>query len=423
MGLSVRIIPSGETLNSGRRQTPSPYDDDQRYDDQRDGKLGGNTGTSSTQTSRSGGIGGSRTSSNRDTRDTYDQRTNGGYPQQDSRRSAGRQDEAVDDSIFPRPGAPPVLRRNTDNGAAGDISVTNPAKGEKTDDDAIVLNSALVSLNVSVTNRSGKSLSDLSEGEFEVYENGERQNIEFFSPSSAPFNLVLVLDLSGSIQDKLNVVKSAALKFLDVIGPQDKVAILTFTDKVRVVSSLSSNRDTLRKRVKSIGDAGGGTAFYEAMWFAIADTLRGTQGQRNAVVVMTDGVDSSLDRYDPLPTRVTFEQLARRLEESDVLVFPIYLDTEFDEVFRGNRSSSESYAIARVQLERLAELTGAQPFRAERVEDLSGVYKQVAAALRTVYSVGYYPTNAERDGSYHRVRVVVNRPDAAVRTRRGYYAK
>jgi VWFA-related protein len=256
-----------------------------------------------------------------------------------------------------------------------------------------------------------------------VYENGEQQRIEFFAPSSAPFNLVLVLDLSGSIQDKLNLVKSAASKFLDVIGPNDKIAVLTFTDQVRVVSPLSSNRDLVRKRIKTIDQATGGTAFYEAMWFAIVDTLRGTQGQRNAVVVMTDGVDSSLDRFDPLPSRVSYNQLARRLEETDALVFPIYLDTEFDEVFKGGRSSSESYAIARMQLERLAEITGGQAFRAETGDDLSGVYKQVAAAIRTIYSVGYYPLRSERDGSFHRVRVAVNRPDAAVRTRRGYYAK
>jgi Ca-activated chloride channel family protein len=79
--------------------------------------------------------------------------------------------------------------------------------------------------------------------------------------------------------------------------------------------------------------------------------------------------------------------------------------------------------VARDQLQRLSEITGGQIFKAEKVGDLSGVYKQVAAAIRTVYSIGYYPTNAEKDGTYRRVRVTVNRNDAAVRTRRGYYAK
>jgi VWFA-related protein len=421
MGLSVRIIPSGETLNSNRRQTPSPYDDDQGNQSQRDNTQGGVGGSTGTQTSKSGGIGGSRTTGGQDSNGSYDPRPSRSYPQPDTRRGVERQPPEDEDSssVFPKPGAPPVLRRNTDK----DDAESNGGAGPQPEDDAIVLNSSLVSLNVSVTNRSGSALANLSKGDFDVFENGELQKIEFFAPSSAPFNLVLVLDLSGSIQDKLNLVKSAASKFLDVIGTNDKVAVLTFTDQVRVVSPLSSNRDLVRKRIKTIDQATGGTAFYEAMWFAIVDTLRGTQGQRNAVVVMTDGVDSSLDRFDPLPSRVSYNQLARRLEESDALVFPIYLDTEFDEVFKGGRSSSESYAIARMQLERLAEITGGQSFRAETADDLSGVYKQVAAAIRTIYSVGYYPIRSERDGSFHRVRVAVNRPDAAVRTRRGYYAK
>jgi len=421
MGLSVRIIPSGETLNSNRRQTPSPYDDDQGNQNQRDNTLGGIGGATGTQSSKSGGIGGSRTTRGQDSNGSYDPRASRSYPQSDTRRGVERQPAEDDDSssVFPKPGAPPVLRRNTDKDDAESTGGASP----QAEDEAIVLNSSLVSLNVSVTNRSGSALANLSKADFDVFENGEQQKIEFFAPSSAPFNLVLVLDLSGSIQDKLNLVKSAASKFLDVIGPNDKVAVLTFTDQVRVVSPLSSNRDLVRKRIKTIDQATGGTAFYEAMWFAIVDTLRGTQGQRNAVVVMTDGVDSSLDRFDPLPSRVSYNQLARRLEESDALVFPIYLDTEFDEVFKGGRSSSESYAIARMQLERLAEITGGQAFRAETADDLSGVYKQVAAAIRTIYSVGYYPIRNERDGSFHRVRVAVNRPDAAVRTRRGYYAK
>jgi VWFA-related protein len=286
-----------------------------------------------------------------------------------------------------------------------------------------VLKSALVNLNVSVTNRSGQALANLRKEDFELAENGQQQQIEFFQAQSAPFNLVLVLDLSGSIKDKLDVVKSAALRFVDVLGPQDKVAVVSFTHEIRVVSQLTADRNELKRRIKSIEKPEGGTAFYETMWFTLADTLRGTRGQRNAVVVMTDGVDSSLDRYNPAPTRVTFEQLARRLEEADAMIFPVYLDTEYEEVFERGNSTSEAYSVARDQLERIAELTGGQMFKAEKAGDLSGVYKQVAAAIRTVYSVGYYPTNTDRDGTFRRVRVNVNRSDAAVRTRRGYYAK
>jgi len=317
---------------------------------------------------------------------------------------------------------PPELRRADDSSRDASRDDAAPAASGR-DEDAILLKAALVNLNVSVTNRAGVSLSNLKKDDFAVAENGETQKIEFFQSTAAPFNLVLALDLSGSIKEKLDLVKSAALRFIDVVGPQDKVAVVTFTDEIRVVSQLTSDREELKRRIKAIDKPQGGTAFYEAMWFAMMDTLRGTRGQRNAIVVMTDGVDSSLDRYNPMQTRVTFNQLGRRLEESDVIVFPIYLDTEYEEVFERGNSTSEAYAIARDQLDRLAELTGGQKFTAEKANDLSGVYKQVAAALRTVYSVGYYPTNPEKDGTFRRVRVVVDRPDAAVKTRKGYYAK
>lgn len=320
--------------------------------------------------------------------------------------------------------SPPELRRSEslESSKAANAEETHSVPTSR-DEDAILLKAALVNLNVSVTNRSGAALGNLTKEDFVVAENGEAQKIEFFQSTASPFNLVLALDLSGSIKEKLDVVKSAALRFLDVVGPQDKVAVVSFTDQIRVVSQLTADREELRRRIRMIDRSQGGTAFYEAMWFSLVDTLRGTHGQRNAIVVMTDGVDSSLDRYNPMQTRVSFNQLARRLEESDVLVFPIYLDTEYEEVFERGNSSSEAYAIARDQLDKLAELSGGQSFKAEKVGDLSGVYKQVAAALRTVYSVGYYPTNMEKDGTYRRVRVVVNRPDAAVRTRKGYYAK
>lgn len=321
-----------------------------------------------------------------------------------------------------RSGGPPVLRRNDDAPSSAAIN-SDAERASAPDEETVVLKAALVNLNVSVTNHAGVALANLKKEDFAVAENGEAQKIEFFQSTNAPFNLVLVLDLSGSIKDKLDVVKSAALRFIDVLSPKDKVAVVTFTDEIRVVSQLTEDREELKRRIKTIDQSRGGTAFYEAMWFSLADTLRGTRGQRNAIVVMTDGVDSSLDRYNPMQTRVSFNQLARRMEEADVIVFPIYLDTEYEEVFERGNSSSEAYAIARDQLERIAEISSGQMFRAEKAGDLAGVYKQVAAAIRTVYSVGYYPTNAEKDGTFRRVRVAVDRPDAAVRARKGYYAK
>lgn len=310
----------------------------------------------------------------------------------------------------------PALRR-------AEPAAKTPAPPERSlDEDAVVIETSLVNLNVSVVNRSGKSIPNLRKEDFRVFENGEPQKIEFFASTNAPFNLVLLLDLSGSMRDKIEVVKSAALRFLEVIGPQDKVAVVTFSSQVNVVSELTADRNFLAAAIRAIESPEGGTALYEALWLALTRVLDKTRGQRNAIVVLTDGVDSSLQQFGYRPTRVTFDRLARRLEESDVMVFPIYLDTEQEQVFELGNSTAEEYEIARSRLAQMAELTGGQMFHAKRTKDLAGVYEKVAAALRTVYSLGYYPAR-ERDGSYRRVRVTVNHPDAVVRTRRGYYAK
>lgn len=416
-GLRVRIIPSGTGLGSARDTGSSIYDQPDDQDAQVNNQSSSNSRSRSTQSQDYG-----NTQRPRSTYDDRDRQYN--PPARTSRTDDTANEPEVIASRNTRAGAPPVLRR--DNEAAAEPVLPAPSNDsarDNADEESVVLKAALVNLNVSVSNRSGQALANLKKEDFELAENGQQQQIEFFQAQSAPFNLVLVLDLSGSIKDKLDVVKSAALRFVDVLGPQDKVAVVMFTHEIRVVSQLTADRNELKRRIKNIEKPEGGTAFYETMWFTLADTLRGTKGQRNAVVVMTDGVDSSLDRYNPAPTRVTFEQLARRLEEADAMIFPVYLDTEYEEVFERGNSSSEAYSIARDQLERIAELTGGQMFKAEKVGDLSGVYKQVAAAIRTVYSVGYYPTNTERDGTFRRVRVNVNRSDAAVRTRRGYYAK
>lgn len=341
-----------------------------------------------------------------------------------SRYPSDADSDSGSSSNGPRSGSAPVLRRGGPAAdTSGGSSAASPEHRAGGVDEAITLESNLVNLSVGVTNRKGTAIGSLTKTDFEIFENNDPQAIEFFSANSTPFNLVLLLDLSGSIQGKLDVVKEAALHFLDVIGPHDRVAVVTFAGDIRVISQLTTDRNTLRKRIKTIDEAQGGTVFYEALWFALVDTLKDTKGQRNAVVAVTDGVDSSLSRVNPLPTRVSFERLARFLEESDAIVFPVYIDTEYEEVFERMNSTSEAYATSRIQLDRLAELSGGLMFQAKKMKDLSSVYDQVAAALRTVYSVGYYPTNGERDGSFRRVRVVVKRNDAVVRTRKGYYAK
>jgi VWFA-related protein len=328
----------------------------------------------------------------------------------------------------PAPGAinqdRPIARRN--NQPPADAPDNRPQKAADNGDngaDVIKIDTKLVNLSVSVLDRNGRAVTNLKDGDFQIFEDNVQQQIAHFESVNTPFNLVLLIDLSGSIIDKIDILRRAALKFIDVTRPEDKVAVVTFTRSVQVVSDLTNDRQLLRQRLQYMHMPRGGTAFYEAMWFTLDQIVKPVSAnERTAVVLLTDGVDNSISVTYPIPSRVTFEQILRKTQEANALVFPIYLDTENENV-QQEIEAPESYVLARKQLAALGEASGGVFFRAERPENLEGVYEKIAADLRTLYSIAYYPTNAERDGSWRKVKVKVDKGDVAVRTRRGYYAK
>lgn len=286
---------------------------------------------------------------------------------------------------------------------------------------AVHLEAPLVNLNVSVSDRSGRAMTDLTKGEFTVYENGVRQEITHLAPVTTPFDLVLLLDLSGSTEMKVKVIKQAAGRFVDLIQPEDRLAVYAFRRHVQVISRLTNDRDGLKRRIEDIVGGRGSTGFYDALWYTVNE-LEQTSNKRKAIVVMTDGVDSSISYPETYPTTHPFGDLIERLEESDVIVYPIYLDTEYETV-RKHMETADAYAVARRQMGELAERTAGVLFKAAQVEDLETVYQQVADELRTIYSLAYLPSNSVRDGTWRKISVQVDRPTAIVRTRRGYAAR
>ncbi|MCS6805177.1 MAG: VWA domain-containing protein [Acidobacteriota bacterium] len=291
------------------------------------------------------------------------------------------------------------------------------------DEDVLVLDSELVNLNLIVRDRSGKPVAGLTQSSFQVFEDDVLQQIAFFSPHSAPINLALVLDLSGSMREKAEVLKAAAIRFIDILSPQDRVAVVAFTHQAKLISPLTHDRAMLRERIQQMSIDRGRTALYEAVYQVINEVFQGTEGQRNAMVVLSDGVDNSISEFNLVPTVVSFEELLTRLEESDITTFPIYLDTEQEVVYKYLNESPEAYRIARERLRMMAEITGGMMFYAARLEDLDQTYQQVASELRAIYTLGYYPSNTRRDGSWRRIKVKTKDKNLSVRTRAGYYAR
>ena len=292
------------------------------------------------------------------------------------------------------------------------------------DEHVIKLEGRLVNLNVKVLDRKGKPLPALNKDDFQVTEDNVPQDVAYFEPVTSPLNLVLLLDLSGSTEKKIKVMKKAAKKFIDSLNATDRVAVAGFTRRFYVISNFTTDHKLLKDRIGDIKNRHSGTAYYDAMW-ATLDLLEEANAARKAIVVLTDGVDNSLDHpgkseYEP---KHDFGELMARIEEADATIYPIFLDTEYETVIRRGDSDHEAYVTARKQLEAVAEQTGAELFKAERAEDLEGIYKLVAAELHSLYTMAYAPKSMRKDGQWRKISVKVKRDGAMARTKRGYFAK
>ena len=324
--------------------------------------------------------------------------------------------------------------------APADKAPASRAKPAVGDEESIRLETQLVNLNVSVVDGYGKAVAGLTKDDFRVYEDEALQAVSFFTPEKTPFNLVLLMDLSGSVEEKLGLIKEAALHFLDVIGPEDRVAVVTFATDVQVVSPLTGDREALRRQIRALQTPTGATSVYDALGYTLAAELAGIRRQRNAVILITDGQDSSLlpprlaamqkeleqagfnARNRQTGSLLSFADLVEGVLEADAIVYPVYLRQA---VYTGRavtQTTRELVEMSHRQLQELADVSGGRIFSARQVEDLKGVYEQVAAELRTVYSLAYTPTNTASDGTFRRLRVTVRKPGAVTRSRRGYYA-
>ncbi len=294
------------------------------------------------------------------------------------------------------------------------------------ENEAVRVDSGLVDLNVSVFSKNSKlQISSLQKNDFIIFENGNAEVITFFAEAETPFDLILLLDLSGSTQEKLKLIRKSSKKFIEAARPSDRIAIAAFTSVLKLITPFTDDRKLLKESIDRIEKPLGGTNFWDSLKLTLEHISdKEIKSRRRAIVVMTDGVDNALPGVRGDGSVTTFEGLLETIKRTDSIVVPVYLDTEKELLKKAPYlATPESYAIAREQLEQIAEESGSIVYKASKVEDLEGVYKQVIRDLGTVYSIGYQPTNNNRDGSWRELKVnLFNKPDLKVRTRRGYYA-
>ena len=291
--------------------------------------------------------------------------------------------------------------------------------------ETIRIDSDLVDLKVSVLGFPPNAPPPVLEPkDFLILEDGVPQEITFFAAADTPFDLVLLLDLSGSNSKKLKMIRNSAKRFVDAARDVDRIALVTFTDQPALYSSFSLDRKKLKKTIDDMDEAIGGTNFWDAMNYVLTDLIpQGSGLRRSAIVVMTDGVDNAIPDVPGPGSRIPFETLLERIRSSESIVFPIYLDNEEENVKRF-RESRAAYAQAREQLKQIANVCGTPLYQAAKLSDLDTVYPQVVRDLSTVYSIGYRPSNKSLDGKWRSVEVqLTKRSDLFARTKRGYYAK
>jgi VWFA-related protein len=321
---------------------------------------------------------------------------------------------------------PPVLVGANDAATQRPAPMPTPnAPIEVGEDDVLTVDTSVVTLNFSVVDRkSGRGLTNLIGGDFKVSEDGVEQQITHFEQTNAPFDLLLLLDLSGSTAHVTDLIRASALRFVNTVRPDDRIAVVTFAAAPRVVSPLTADKQDLRARLAQIAPPQGDTKLYDAINYSL-DYLNANspKARRRAVVLLTDGMDSALPNVTGEGSKLDYAELRRRVEEFDGLFYAVMTDN-YEEPQSPLDVQPETYDLAWDRMEELTKVAGGLYYEADKLEDVSDIYARVVEDLGTVYSISYVPTNKARDGRWRTIRVrLPRRPEAIARGKSGYYAK
>jgi VWFA-related protein len=306
-------------------------------------------------------------------------------------------------------------------------------------DEIIRTETSLVQLNIGVVDKQGRAVTSLTKDDFVVYEDGVKQSIQHFEPVDAPFSLVLLLDMSGSTINFRQQLKLASQRFLDALAPEDRVAVIQFNAKVKSLTGFSLDRQKTAYAIE-IAQGAGETHFYDALKYALKE-LEKEGKRRKAIVVLTDGLDTGLrnaDRATLSKAQTNEEALATiqpdksedlgsvlaAADRQGVTIYPLALPSgDPQRLPLPTPNIIGIYAAARARLQSLADRTGGHLNEINRLEHMAQLYREVAANLRTLYTVAYQAKGDRPRGKWHEIKVEVAKSDLTARTKPGYYAR
>ena len=271
----------------------------------------------------------------------------------------------------------------------------------------------LVSLNVVVTDGTARYVTDLTTDDFNVFEDGVKQDVTFFNRTNLPIALAMLLDTSASMEAKLPTAQEAAIGFAKRLRPQDLAEVIDFDSRVVVLQSFTNASSELEQAIHKTS-AGGSTSLYNAVYIALKDlkkaVARNTEEiRRQAIVVLSDGEDTS--------SLLPFEEVLDLAKRSETAIYAIGLRTP-----DGPGAATKGFKEAEFVLRQFAQETGGRSYFPTQVADLSTIYGQISEELSSQYTVGYTSKNGRRDGSWRRVVVRIARPSLTARTKLGYFA-
>ncbi len=266
----------------------------------------------------------------------------------------------------------------------------------------------VVSLNVTVT-ENGRYVTNLEKEDFEVYEDGVKQAISFFTRVQQPIALAVLLDTSASMDQRLDTAQEAAIGFVRRMRPQDMMMVIDFDSTSRTLQEFTNDMGALEKAIRSTS-VNGSTALYNAIYIALKELKKvkapsAEEIRRQAIVVLSDGDDTS--------SLVEYEEVLDLAKRSETAIYAIGLK-------QGGADKVE-FKEAEFVLKQLSNETGGRAFFPSSVAELPGIYQQISDELANQYSIGYSSRNPARNGAWRRIVVRTTKPGLQARTRQGYF--
>jgi VWFA-related protein len=270
----------------------------------------------------------------------------------------------------------------------------------------------IINLSLSVTDPQNNFVTDLAQGDFAVFEDGIRQELSLFTHENLPISLVLMIDTSASMEEKIQTAQAAAIRFTRTLRPQDLAQVVQFNDRATTLQPFTNDLTALEAAIRKT-ETSGPTALHNALYIALKDLERErnpAQLRRRAVVLLSDGEDTA--------SLVSDDQVLELAKKNEINIYAISLRPN-----RPQDRSRQAFSQAEYLLTALGRETGGRVYFPASLGELDAVYDRIAEELRTLYSVGYVSSNLRRDGKWRRIVVrVPDREGVSVRHKLGYYA-